>query len=354
MGDSGGTLWTQAKSRRQPWWASLPDDELLSMRIKDLNVAVEGTWLQGCVKSLNGELRRRGLVQAHTWISEEWFSPSNTPGIAVPFYLAHPRLARLERKMFLDVEGDTKGETMKILRHEAGHIIQHAYQVHRRRRWQELFGRSSTKYPTYYRAKPASKDFVQHLPRWYAQSHPDEDFAESFAVWLTPRSNWRQRYADWQGALEKLQYVDELMAEIAGTQPLLTKRTEVDPIHRMSKTLGEHYEQKLAHYAPDIDTRYDADLQRIFSDLPRHRNSRPASSFIRSNRAAIREAASKWTGGYQVALDNVLNQLIDRSRALKLRAPGSERELRSAIIRLVSRKIAPNILRATHRQWFAL
>ena len=25
-----------------------------------------------------------------------------------------------------------------------------------------------------------------HLDPWYAQSHPDEDFAETFAVWLTP------------------------------------------------------------------------------------------------------------------------------------------------------------------------
>ena len=28
----------------------------------------------------------------------------------------------------------------------------------------------------------------------YAASHPEEDFAETFAVWLTPRSNWRQSF----------------------------------------------------------------------------------------------------------------------------------------------------------------
>jgi hypothetical protein len=353
MGDSGGTLWTQAKSRRQPWWAQLPDSELLQMRIKDLHVSVEGSWLQGCMKQLNGELRRRGLIEAHAWISEEWFSPDNTPGIAVPFYLAHPRLARLERKKFFDVEGGTRKECMQILRHEAGHIMQHAYQLHRRRKWQETFGKSSTKYPTFYRPNTASKDFVLHLPRWYAQSHPDEDFAETFAVWLTPRSNWRTRYADWP-ALEKLLYVDELMREIAEENPVLTRRTELDPAHRLSTTLEEYYEGKLAHYSADIDTRYDADLLRIFSDEPRHRNSRPASSFIRSNRAAIREAAHKWSGGYQVALDNVLDQLIDRSRALKLRAPGNVRDLRQSLIRLLSRKIAPSIFRAKRRQWFAL
>jgi hypothetical protein len=353
MGDSSGSLWSKRGRTRQPWWASLPDEDLLQLRLKDLGVAIEGTWLHGCVKTLNGELRRRGLLQAHAWISDEWFSPDTTPGIAVPFYLAHPRLARLERKMFLDVEGETRSECMRILRHEAGHIIQHAYALNRRRKWQDMFGRSSTKYPAHYRPNPASKNFVQHLPRWYAQSHPDEDFAETFAVWLTPRSNWRKRYADWP-ALKKLEYVDELMAEIAETHPALTRRTEVDPLHRLSQTLREHYQTKLDHYAVDTDTRYDRDLQRIFSNEPRHSSSVAASAFIRSNRAQIREAASRWSGGYQVALDSILDQMIDRCRALKLRAPGSKPALRKALVKLLSTKVAYSLYRSPRRPWFAV
>jgi hypothetical protein len=117
MGDSSGTLWSSKRSRtRQPWWTALPDEDLLQMRVKDLGVAVEGTWLNGCVRVLNGELKRKGLIQAHAWLSDEWFSPDTTPGIAIPFYLSHPRLARLEKKMFLDVEGDTRRECMQILR----------------------------------------------------------------------------------------------------------------------------------------------------------------------------------------------------------------------------------------------
>src|SRR6185503_13474685 len=144
MGDSGGSLWTTTRARsRQPWWASLSDEDLLGMRLRDLDLSM-GPWLQGCIRTLNGELKRKGIVQAHTWLSDEWFSPDTTPGIAVPFYLAHSRLARLERKMFLDVEGGTRKECMQILRHEAGHIVQHAYLLNRRRRWQEMFGRSST------------------------------------------------------------------------------------------------------------------------------------------------------------------------------------------------------------------
>jgi len=353
MGDSGGSLWTTTRARsRQPWWASLSDEDLLGMRLRDLDLSM-GPWLQGCIRTLNGELKRKGIVQAHTWLSDEWFSPDTTPGIAVPFYLAHSRLARLERKMFLDVEGGTRKECMQILRHEAGHIVQHAYLLNRRRRWQELFGRSSTRYPAYYRPNPASKDYVQHLPRWYAQSHPDEDFAETFAVWLTPRSNWRRHYADWP-ALEKLEYVDEMMAEIAYTQPLLTRRSEVDPLNRLTRTLAEHYERKLDLYSPKIDTRYDADLQRIFSDDSRHRNSRAASSFLRANRAKIRQSAWRWSGGHLVTLDAVLDQMVDRCRALKLRAPGRDYELRQRVVRLLSRKVAHSLYRGSRRQWFAL
>ena len=174
--------------------------------------------------------------------------PGDVPGIAIPFYLAHPRLMKLERKMMIDVEGGTWPECMGILRHEAGHAVQHAYQLQRRRRWQQLFGPSSKRYPNYYRPNPASRRYVQHLPLWYAQSHPDEDFAETFAVWLAPRSNWRTRYAGWP-ALKKLEYVDELMAEIAGKRPLLTTRERVDPLSRLTQTLAEHYQKKQAYYA---------------------------------------------------------------------------------------------------------
>ena len=186
----------------------------------------------------------RGLrIRPHAWISNEWFSPDDTPGIAIPFYLTHPRLMRLERRMIIDVEGGTVSECMRILRHEAGHVVQVAYQLHRLRRWQELFGRSSTRYPSYYRPNPASRRYVYHLPHWYAQSHPDEDFAETFAVWLTPRSNWRRRYAGWP-ALKKLEYVDELMAEIAGQRPLVRQRVRVDPLSSLTQTLAEHYATK--------------------------------------------------------------------------------------------------------------
>src|SRR5204863_4369246 len=258
---------------------------LLKLRFKDLKVAIPGTWLERCLDELYAELAERGLrIRPHAWVSNEWFSPDDTPGIAIPFYLAHPRLMRLERKMIIDVEGGTVPECMRILRHEAGHVVQVSYQLHRRRRWQELFGPSSVRYPKYYRPNPASRRYVYHLPLWYAQSHPDEDFAETFAVWLTPRSNWRKRYARWP-ALKKLRYIDKLMAELAGKKPLLAGRLQVDPLGRLTQTLGDHYEKKQARYVLDHPRIYDRELRRIFSDDPKHRRSMAASTFLRRNRA---------------------------------------------------------------------
>ena len=336
-------------------WVSLPDEELLQLRLKDLDVSFEGTWLEGCVADLHAELEQRGLtVRPHAWISSEWFSPSDTPGIAIPFYLAHPRLMRLERKMIIDVEGGTVPECMRILRHEAGHVVQHSYQLQRQRRWQELFGPSSRRYPSYYRPNPASRRYVQHLPLWYAQSHPDEDFAETFAVWLAPRSNWRRRYEGWP-ALKKLEYVDESIPALSTERPLLTRRIEVDPLNRLTQTLAEHYEKKQAHYAANNPPKfYDRDLRRIFSDDPRHRRSPAASSFLLRNRAKIRQIVSKWTGEYQLTLDAVFDDMITRCRELKLRAAGPERQLRMDFIVLLTAKTVYSLCSRSRRQWLAL
>src|SRR5262245_25007164 len=237
-------LWLGPMPRRKFAWSSLPDEELLRLRFKDLKVTVEGTWLEDCLARLHEELAEQNLrVRPHAWVSNEWFSPDDAPGIAIPFYLAHPRLMQLERKMIIDVEGGTWSECMSILRHEAGHVVQHSYQLHRKRRWQQLFGPSSRRHPRYYRPNPASRNFVQHLRLWYAHSHPDEEFGEPFAVWLRSRSHWRARYGVWL-AHKKLGYVGELMAEIARQTPILTGREVVDLISQLTETLEEHYRKK--------------------------------------------------------------------------------------------------------------
>ena len=185
-------------------WAAWPDEKLLDLRMCQLGLTIEGSTLEVRIAELQHELDARGLssFQPHFWLSAEWFSPDGVPGVAIPFYLAHPRLERLERAQMLEVEGGTPEWCMKILRHEAGHAIDNAYKLRQRRRRQQIFGPSYMHYPDYYTPKPYSKSFVLHLDSWYAQSHPDEDFAETFAVWLNPAVRLAGRYADWP-ALEE-------------------------------------------------------------------------------------------------------------------------------------------------------
>jgi hypothetical protein len=340
--------------RRKFDWETLSDEQLLARRLSSLRVKVEGTWLEDCLNALHGELEERGIrLRPYAWISSEWFCPENTPGIAIPFYLAHPRLMKLEKKMMLEVEGGTWSECMAILRHEAGHTVQHAYQLHRRRRWQQLFGPSSKRYPRHYRPNPASRRYVQHLRRWYAQSHPAEDFAETFAVWLRPRSNWRTRYAGWP-ALKKLEYVDELMTEIAGKRPLITTRERLDPLRELSETLGSHYRKKQAFYAFEAPKTYDRDLYRLFSADPRHRRAQPASTFVRRHRAQVRKLVARWTGENQLTLDAVLDDMITRCRVHNLRAVGSERKLLTEFTVLLTAKTVHALFGPSRRKWIAL
>lgn len=309
-------------------WEDYSNEELLDQRFCDLGVTLKGTWVEGCVEKLYGELARRGLrLRPHVWLSRDWFSPDGVPGIAAPFYLAHARLMRLERGQMLEVEGGSREECMKILRHECGHALMHAYRLHRRKRWQELFGKSSQHYPEFYRPNPASRRYVQHLRLYYAQSHPDEDFAETFAVWFQPRSVWRKRYANWP-ALKKLEYVDELMEELKGSPPPVRVRTQVEPLSALTQTLRAYYAEKRKLYQVAYTDIYDRDLLRLFSSDPRHHDRELASTFLRRNRIQIRRLVSRWTGEYQFTLEQVLNDMIGRCRQLKLRVVGAEREVR--------------------------
>ena len=340
--------------RRKYTWEKLSDEQLLKQRLSSLKVSVEDTWLEDCLGTLYEELQARGIrLRPHAWISSEWFSPASVPGIAIPFYLAHPRLMKLEKKMMLEVEGGTWSECMAILRHEAGHAMQHGYQLHRRRCWQQLFGPSSKHYPRYYRPNPASRNYVQHLRRWYAQSHPAEDFAETFAVWLKPRSKWRTRYAGWP-ALRKLEYVDELMDDIAGKRPPVITRERLDPLHELSQTLGDHYKKKQAFYAIDPPKTYDRDLFRLFSADPRHRRSQPASTFIRRHRRSIRKLVAQWTGENQLTLDAVLDDMIIRCREHDLRAFGPEGKLLIDFTVLLTAKTMHALFGPSRRKWIAL
>jgi hypothetical protein len=310
---------TRRKPRPPSEWASWDDTHLLTLRLSELELAIEGSDLEKRIAQLDSELGARGLLfRPHYWLSDEWFTPDGVPGIAIPFYLAHPRLARLELHQMLEVEGGTHEWCMKILRHEAGHAIENAFRLRRRPRRRELFGSTRVAYPEYYSPRPYSKSFVIHLDAWYAQSHPDEDFAETFAVWLDPESKWRERYRGWP-ALRKLEYMDELMQRLAGRRPPVDRQERVDPLSSLRKTLKQHYERKRAHYGVDRPEFYDRDLRRLFSDAPEHAHQPTAASFLVRHRREIRLLVGRWTHEYQYTIDQVLGDMIARCRELNLR-----------------------------------
>ena len=296
--------------------------------------------MDDAVQRVRNELRVRGLkhVRPHFYLADEWLSPDGVPGVGIPFFLAHPRLMKLERKLMYEVEGATMGQCMRLLRHEVGHAVHHAYHLQRRRRWQQLFGLSSTPYPESYTPRPKSKRFVVHLDGWYAQSHPDEDFAETFAVWLDPRSAWRRRYANWP-ALEKLEYVDAIMAEVGDERPVVKSKARPYAVKSIRQTLGDYYETRRQHYSVGGDTEWDRDLRELFDAGPGAR-SEPAAAFLRRHRKEIREIVARWTGEYMIAVDLLLKEMIARTRDLKLRTVNSQRKKYEFMIMLTKNSMS--------------
>jgi Putative zinc-binding metallo-peptidase len=312
-----------------PNWQDLPDEQLLDLRLADLPLTIEGSVIESRIAQLRAELDARDLrFPIHFYLSDEWFTPDGVASMAVPFYLAHPRLERLEKAQMLEVEGGEQQWCMRILRHEAGHVIDNAYKLQRRRQRRAVFGPSADPYPEFYAPKPYSKSFVLHLDPWYAQSHPVEDFAETFAVWLTPESNWTRRYAGWP-ALKKLQYMDTLMQSLKGRKPIVAQVEEVDPLRRMRKSLRQHYRRKRRHYGVEHPKFYDRDLRRLFSDAPEVAGNMTAAQFLGRIRRPVRRLVANWTGIYQYTIDKVLEDMITRCRELKLRLAVPEEQARN-------------------------
>lgn len=308
-------------------WPTWSDEELLERRMSEFPLRIEGT-LADRTAQLRQELNDRGLTfPLHFYLADEWFTPDGVTAIAIPFYLAHARLEKLEEAQMLEVEGGEHEWCLRILRHEAGHAIDNAYRLRLRRQRRKIFGLPAEPYPEFYTPKPYSKSFVLHLDAWYAQSHPDEDFAETFAVWLTPNSDWQHRYAGWP-ALKKLEYMDALMRSLRGKPPRLDNPEEVEALPKVRKTLRQHYRTKRRYYGVDYPNFYDRDLRRIFSDAGEFAGNMPASQFIARIRRPVRRVVASWTGIYQYTIDQVIEDMIARCRELKLRLAVSEEQAR--------------------------
>ena len=295
--------------------------ELLERRISELGLSLRGSAVERLVGQLYSELEDRGLAfRPPVYLSDQWGCPEGTPLIGVPFYLADARLAKIEDEICVGVEGER--DIMRFLRHEAGHAFNYAYRLHDRPDWRQLFGPYSRPYRERFRADPFSRRYVRHILGWYAQKHPDEDFAETFAVWLTPDLDWRREYAGWP-ALTKLEYVDAVMREVGGAAPEAPLPTPDDlPVEAMHYTIAQHY-QELRESIPIEDERhFDGDLRTLFASAGEAPQGEDAASFIRRHRREIVGRIAYWTGEGGPIVSAFIDFLADRAAALALRVRG--------------------------------
>jgi hypothetical protein len=270
------------------------------------------------------ELEAKGIKFKTTfYLTDSWGCPDEVPAVGVPFYLADRRLSRIEEEQTGEIE-DSRS-TLMYLRHEVGHAINYAYRLWEMPGWSEVFGRFSRPYRDAFLPDPSSRDFVRHLVhsqygRSYAQKHPDEDFAETFAVWLTPRSGWRRKYRFWP-ASKKLLFVARLLRQIK-SRPVPQVRAEplASPVSEMTLLLAEHYGQRAERYRAAAQGYVDDKLRGVFPKV-RASDLIPAGQLLRRSRTKLSASISTWSGLDTEEVTTILDKLDDRATALKLKLP---------------------------------
>ncbi len=305
----------------------LPEEEILNMRVCDLPLSIKGSWLEPCIEKLYQELNLKGVMfKPECYLADEWLAPDKEPVIGIPFFLAHPRLIKLEKKIMLEAEGNSYPWCLKLLRHEAGHAINYAYKLYRRKSWKKVFGEFTKEYPDKYRFRPYSKSFVRHLEDYYAQYHPDEDFAETFAVWLTPNFNWEKKYRGWK-ALDKLYYLDKVINEIKAREPLVKKGVKHWQQSAMRIRLKNFYKKKKHYYAEDFPDFHDINLKKIFtpkSSLLDSSGHKLASNILKNHKKDILDSTARWTGEKKYVISELINAISERCKKLDLVVEGSQ------------------------------
>jgi len=294
------------------------------------------------VTQLYAELEAAGVsLRPPVYLSYEWGCPDRVPIIGVPFFLAHPRLTTIERQFVYEAEGETPEEAMRLLRHEAGHAFLYAHRIYRSPTWRRHFGLFSSPYEDTFRAIPSSRRYVHHLPDHYAQKHPDEDFAETFAVWVTPGSDWRRRYRGWP-AIEKIHYVDRLVRRHGRRRAVVEPGPPpTDSLPRLRRTLGSHYRGRLEEAWHEMPTSLDPELLQIFRARVGQRGVEPASALLRSHRDAFVDRVTRWTGARKYRVRGAVDRLLARveQRHLALRPEQSSEillDLTSLLTRMVT------------------
>ena len=288
---------------------------MLGKKVSELGLRVEGSPVEGYVRQLYRELELRGfrMFRPVCYLTDEWGCPDQQPVLGIPFYLADAKLQSIEQA------ADTlesERQIMMYMRHEAGHVFNYAYRLYTTPEWRELFGPFFRAYRDEYRPVPFSKHFVRHIEGWYAQKHPDEDFAETFAVWLTPRSAWRRQYKGWP-AIKKLRYVDRIAKSVADIEPIVkTGEVDITP-DDMAVTVEQFYQQAAQEQQARIDIALDGHLGQIFL-ARRRKESRPAADIVRRYLPDLVEKITYWTGVRRPIVRGLIEAVCRTCERMKL------------------------------------
>jgi hypothetical protein len=308
------------------------ESSLFRTPIQNLGLAIENTRLAPIIDEFRDELRLAGIttIQPRFHLSTEWGVPFGTIVIGIPFYLARPDLTELHSEETGHVEGFNRRDILRYLRHEMGHVVNYAFRLYDQEDWVKTFGSITQPYLEDYRPQPFSRRFVRHLPGWYAQKHPDEDWSETFAVWMTPGINWREQYSHWNTALSKLQFCDRLMDDLRTRTPLVTAADLDEDVGELNYSLQDFYGRQSA--GEDVSPGLDGDLRSIFDDLNGDESPssnvqvRPAGSLIRRLERTLMADIFCWTGHFPERTRALVRHLAERAETLRQVYPETAEE----------------------------
>ena len=314
---------------------------VLGKKVSELGLRLEGSPVEAYVRELYRELARRGIKKFRPvcYLTDEWGCPDRQPVLGIPFYLADPKLRRLEKAV--DAL-ESERQIMMYMRHEAGHVFNYAYRLYTTPEWRRLFGPFFRSYRDDYKPIPFSKRYVRHIEGWYAQKHPDEDFAETFAVWLTPGSRWRRQYKGWP-AMQKLRYVDRLAAVLADVEPIVkTGEVDITP-DDIRVTVGQFYERAAAERQARIDIALDAHLGQIFL-MRRHKNSRPAADIVSAHQPELIDKITYWTGVPRPIVRGLIASICRTCQRMKLWGDAADEPRYLVEVTVLATTLAMNFL----------
>jgi hypothetical protein len=329
---------------------SFRESNLFEAPIRDLKLAIEQTRLAPVIEEFLGELKAKGVTRVvpKFHLSTEWGVPFGTVVIGIPFYLARPELTELHGEEVGHIEGLSRADTLRYLRHEMGHVINYAYKLYDDEAWVKLFGSITQPYLEDYRPQPFSRRYVRHLPGWYAQKHPDEDWAETFAVWMTPDHDWQADYSRWPSALAKLKYCEATMARLNQQDPLVTSTELDEDVGELKYSLKDFYRNLPAE--ADSAAGLDGDLRAIFDDhalLPDGEpagDTRPAGPLIRSLERALMADVYQWTGHFPERTRTLVRQLAQRADVLQQGYPAAAENAAIVGITILVTSLAMNFI----------